>query len=202
VKLVLFVEGWTEKSLPSFLKRWLDPRLPEPVGIQAVRFEGVADYLKGVAKKAALRLQEPDVLAVIGLVDLYGLPLSWPRNTDADARVVFARQQITERIDPNMRPRFRQHFAVHETEAWLLADPALFPGISLPPRCSQPETVDFETPPAKLLDELHRRARGRGYKKVTHGSVLFQRLDPASVYAKCPHFRALMDDMLALAQAG
>jgi len=41
MKFVLFVEGPTERlSLPSFLKRWLDARLNQPVGIQPVKFEG------------------------------------------------------------------------------------------------------------------------------------------------------------------
>lgn len=41
MKIVLFVEGHTEKkSLPDFFKRWLDPQLPERIGIKVVRFEG------------------------------------------------------------------------------------------------------------------------------------------------------------------
>lgn len=41
MKFVLFVEGHTEqKAVPSFLKRWLDPRLRQPVGIRTVRFDG------------------------------------------------------------------------------------------------------------------------------------------------------------------
>ena len=41
MKFILFVEGHTEdKALPAFLKRWLDPRLESPVGIQTVRFDG------------------------------------------------------------------------------------------------------------------------------------------------------------------
>jgi hypothetical protein len=38
MKFILFVEGYTEdKALPQFLKKWLDPQLPNPVGIQTVR---------------------------------------------------------------------------------------------------------------------------------------------------------------------
>ncbi|AUX46272.1 uncharacterized protein SOCE26_077770 [Sorangium cellulosum] len=40
MKIVLFVEGHTEKALPELLKRWLDPRLPQPIGIKIARFEG------------------------------------------------------------------------------------------------------------------------------------------------------------------
>ena len=44
MKIVLLVEGWTEKELPPFLKRWLDSQSPLPVRIQPVRFEGNAHY--------------------------------------------------------------------------------------------------------------------------------------------------------------
>lgn len=77
MKIVLFLEGHTEKNaLAPFLKRWLDPQLPEPVGLQTVCFEGCADLIKGSLKKAKLYLSEPDVIAVIALLDLYGLPVS------------------------------------------------------------------------------------------------------------------------------
>ncbi len=41
MRFILFVEGYTEnKALPQFLKKWLDPKLSNPVGIKTVRFEG------------------------------------------------------------------------------------------------------------------------------------------------------------------
>ena len=55
-------------------------------------------------------------------------------------------------------PKFRQHFAVHETEAWLLSGPEHFAAEiqkAFPAKIAQPETVKFNEPPAKLLDRLH-----------------------------------------------
>lgn len=76
MKFVLFVEGHTErKALPEFLKRWLDARLPQRVGIKVVRFEGWRDYREEIAKKVELNLggrAGADVIAGIGLLDLYG----------------------------------------------------------------------------------------------------------------------------------
>lgn len=41
MRFILFVEGYTEnKALPQFLKKWLGPKIPNPVGIKTVRFEG------------------------------------------------------------------------------------------------------------------------------------------------------------------
>lgn len=206
MKFVLFVEGHTEKlALPGFLKRWLDPRLDAPVGIRIVRFDGWQDYERDIAKKVALHLSgkpATDVIAGIGLLDLYG-PTFYPASaTHADARRAWAKKHLEARVG---HPRFRQHFAVHELEAWLLATPTTLPGgvaQMLPRRCAHPETVNFDEPPAKLLDRLYRARLKRPYKKVVDGADLFRQLDPEAAAAKCPQLRALLDDMLSLARAG
>jgi hypothetical protein len=100
-------------------------------------------------------------------------------------------------------PRFRQHFAVHETEAWLLTDPGIFPPAirdRLERYARQPESVNFEEPPAKLLHRVY-QAGSRSYQKVVHGSVLFPKLDPNLAYKACPRLKMLLDEMLLLAKA-
>ncbi len=200
MRIVLFVEGRTEWELPAFLKRWLDPRLKTPVGLQAVRFKGVCDYLAGMAQKARLYLAEPDTLAVFGLLDLYGLPLAFPTEMSRDEKIAWARQQIETRLDEPDRNRFRQHFAVYELEAWLLSDPALFPP-EVRERLgkSPPEEIDLDEPPHKRLDRLYRQTQQRSYKKTVQARNLFPRLDPNMVYEKCPHFRQFMDELLTTA---
>jgi len=97
--------------------------------------------------------------------------------------------------------RFRQHFAVHETEAWLLSDPAIFPpAIRSRVATDRPESVNFHEPPSKLMVRAY-RANGRKYKKTIDGPALLQKLDPNRAYERCPHFRALLEDMLSLAKA-
>lgn len=97
--------------------------------------------------------------------------------------------------------RFRQHFAVHEVEAWLLADPAILPSDvrgALPGRASQPETINFQEPPSRLLGRLYQQRIGRPYRKVIDGAELFRALSPETAYARCPSLKALLDDMLEL----
>jgi len=207
MKFVFFVEGHTEKkALPEFLKRWLDPRLSQRVGIQIVRFDGWSQYTDDVQTKARLHLNSPkrdDIIAVIGLLDLYG-PTFYPgdRRT-ANERYEWAKQKFEAEVD---HPKFRQHFAVHECEAWLLSHPDGLPEAvkrSLPGRCAQPEAVNFDEPPKKLLKRLYGDKLRENYKEVTHGAELFAELDPAVVRGKCPRFRAMLDDMITLAeQAG
>lgn len=203
MKIVLFIKGHTEKkALPAFLKRWLDPRLSTPIGIKPVRFEGWKNYDDEIATKVHLNMSGKtgaDVVGAIGLIDLYG-PTFYPAHlSSVDTRYAWAKEHLERKVD---HPRFRQHFAVHETEAWLLSEPTLLDKpvrAALPGRVAQPETVNFNEPPAKLLDRLYRDRLGRSYKKVTDGATLFQRLSPDAAYARCPSLKRLLDDMLALA---
>lgn len=205
MKFVLLVEGHTEdKALPKFLKRWLDPRLAKPVGIKPVHFEGWSELVKDAPRKALMYLNGPDkdeIIAVIALIDLYG-PTFFPKTLQtANERYDWAREDLEKKVD---HPRFFQFFAVHETEAWLLAAPELFPAEvrnALLAKAANPETVNFDEPPAKLLERLYSQKTGRRYKKVTHGRELFGRLDPNVAYGKCPRLRELLDKMLELAEA-
>jgi len=100
--------------------------------------------------------------------------------------------------------KFHQFFAVHEVEAWLLSEPKLFPleiQKAFPAKIKSPETINFNEPPAKLLERLYPLYTRRKYKKVTHGKELFDNLTPNTAYAKCPKLKALLDKMLELAQA-
>ena len=204
MKFVLFVEGHTEKkSIAPFLKRWLDPQLRQPVGIQIVRFDGWPEMVKDLPHAVRLHLEVPgkdQIIAVLALLDLYG-PTIYPGHLKtAEERCRWAVEELTRKVGQD---RFRMFFAVHEVEAWLLSRPELFPPLiasKFPGNIQHPETVNFNIPPAKLLDTLYNQVLKRDYNKVVFGSNLFQGLDPNEVYRKCPHFAAMMDEMLRLAK--
>lgn len=201
MKFVLFVEGHTEKqALANFLKRWLDPRLDNPVGIQMVRFGGWSDLVKEAPQKARMYLNRKNIIGIIALLDLYGPTIYPDGKTTAVSRYNWAKSDLEKRVND---PNYRQFFAVHETEAWLLSDPEIFPPAirnALSGKTQHPETVNFDEPPSKLLQRLYREKIKRPYKKVTHGKTLFDSLDPAIAYKKCPYLRELFDEMLKLAR--
>lgn len=203
MRFVLFVEGDTEKALPPFFKRWLDPQLPERVGISPVRFAGWAELRREVRKRTHLYFGGPgadDIIAVISLLDLYGPTFYSAHLTGARERYEWAKSEIERE---GGRPKFRQFFAVHETEAWLLSQPQLFPAEvrgGLPGRINQPETVNFNEPPSHLLNRLYKEKLHRTYKKIVYGRELFNRLDPNIAYGECPRLRELLDEMLRLAR--
>jgi len=199
----MFVEGHTEhRALAEFLKRWLDPQLSRPVGVATVRFDGWAQLVRDSPVKAKLYLQAPkqDVIAVIALIDLYGPTLYSADKTDAAERYVWAKQHLESNVG---HPKFLQFFAVHETEAWLLSQPSIFPVEvrgSLAAKAKQPETVNFDEPPATLLDRLYMSKFKRHYRKTEDGRDLFGKLDPQVASEKCPSLKALLDEMLRLAR--
>lgn len=202
MKFILFVEGYTEnKALPQFLKKWLDPLLPSPVGIKTVRFEGWPELVKDAPRKAKMHLESPnknEIIAVISLLDLYG-PTFYPNELkESKERYDWAKKDIEEKVN---QPKFFQFFAVHEIEAWLLSEPNIFPiGIrrAFPPKIHNPEKVNFSEPPGKLLERLYPLHVGRSYKKVVNGKELFSKLDPGIAYNKCPSLKELLDKMLEL----
>ena len=204
MKFILFVEGHTEqKAVPAFLKRWLDKQLTQPMGVQPVRFDGWQQLVKDARQHAKLHLNAPkqDVIAVISLLDLYG-PNFYPANKAAKLdRYQWAKEYLEQQVD---QEKFRQFFAIHETEAWLLSDPGIFPQEirkHLPDlKKRPPENVNFDEPPAKLLERLYRLHLNRKYGKVTDGKSLFAKLDPNVAYEHCPALRDLLDEMLLLAQ--
>lgn len=214
MRFVVFVEGETEnRGLGPFLQRWLDAKLEaKRVVVKVCNLKGVSHFLKKLPKRAKEYLEgerRKQTLAVIGLLDLYGPDRhNWyedndGRYTDGDERthhrVRFGKSKIEKTVSHS---RFWMFFAVHETEAWILSQPDLLPPDlrkSIKRNNKDPEDVNFNLPPAKLLDEAYRKATGKSYKKTVHGADLLKRLDPQIAYDKYPYLRELLDEMLKLA---
>lgn len=200
MKFVLFVEGETErKSLPNFLKQWLDPQLRSPVGIKIVLLNGWSNLSQRLVQAELRQPQSDDVIAGLGLLDMHG-PTYPAHTTSLSDRYRWKVQQIEQEVN---HPKFRMFLAVHETEAWLLSQPGLFPreiGEAIARERRQPEAVNFNEPPKLLLDRLYRKHINRTYKKTVNGPDLFSRLDPSIAYDACPYLAAMLDAMLGLAR--
>ena len=201
-RIALFVEGDTERTLPTFFHRWLDPQLPEmsTVGITAVKFQGVSNFLDDLPKKIELYLSERRANFVVGLVDLYGIPshrIDLSKHASVSQKVSAAQRYIENFVPPEFRTRFCQHFAVHEVEAWLLAYPERWPAeVRNQIKKRPPEQVNFNEPPAKFLKKI----LGGTYKKTVYAKNLFPQVDPQSAIDKCPFLRRLAKDLLEIAK--
>ena len=144
---------------------------------------------------------QSEIVAVIGLLDLYG-PNFYPDHlTTAAERYSWAKSHFEREV---ARERFRMFFAVHEFEAWLLSEPDIFPReikSALPGKISRPEQVNFDEPPARLLDKIYKARLKKNYKKTTHGKELFAKLNPETATAKCPYLATMLEEMHTLAKA-
>jgi len=204
----LFVEGDTERgearrrTLSAFFHRWLDPQLPSAskVGITPVKFQGVSNYLDDLPQKVALYLDDGRANFVFGLIDLYAIPVSrieLSKYSSIQEKVKAGRAYIRALVPQEYRERFRQHFAVHEIEAWLLAYPEKWPAeVRSQIMKRPPEQVNFNEPPAKFL----KRILGGRYKKTTTAMNVFPRVDPQGAINQCPHLKHLVEDLLAVAR--
>ena len=208
MKFVLLVEGDTEaRALPKFLKRWLDPQLRQPVGIDPINLGSWSVVVNEAQKRTRLlfndRRQRDEIIAVIGLIDLYGPNRSrfYPAHLETvEEKYVWAKQHIEGKVN---HPRYRQFFAVHEVEAWLLSEPTSFPreiADALPAKVRQPEKVDFDQPPKQLLSHLYRTKNDKKYHEIVDGVNLFSHLNPQAACAACPYLRATLEEMLKLAR--
>ena len=204
----LFVEGDTErgearqKTLSRFFHNWLDPQLPDrgKVGLVPVKFQGVSDYLDRLVRKLESYLDDSKASFVFGLLDLYGLPaerIDLSGCTTVAEKVLHARNTIHAKVPARVKNRFRQHFAVHEVEAWLLAYPERWPAeVRAQITKRPPEDIDFKEPPAKFLS----RILGRRYKKTVCAKNIFPFVDPQVAIDKCPYLRRLAEDVLEVAR--
>ncbi|MEI7833086.1 MAG: DUF4276 family protein [bacterium] len=205
MKFVLLVEGQTEsKVIPQLLKRWIEPKLAgvKKVGIDPIIFHGSGDLRREVAKYTRTTLNDPhherDIIAVVSLLDFYRSTIQYPKGIDSvDERCQWAKRDIEGKVGEK---RFRQFFAVHELEAWLLSQPGIFPAEikpHLPKRA--PETVNSTEPPKALLNRLYIKHTRKKYKVTDDGLKLFKQLNPEEAYRKCPHLQEMLDEMLKLA---
>jgi hypothetical protein len=205
MRFILLVEGDTEKlAIADFLKRWLDPQLKQPLGVQVVNFHGNSQFVRKIVSKAQDYLAAPEageIMGVVGLLDLYGLDIYPVDRTTVKERHDWGVQHFQAQVS---REKFRMFFAVHEFEAWILGQPDVLPREvreALPATVANPERIDFDEPPGKLLKRVYLSRTGRTYKKTTYGKQLFGKLAPDVVVGKCPYLKAMLSEMLAMAKA-
>ena len=170
------------------------------VGITTVKFQGVSNYLDDLPQKVARYLDDGRANLVFGLIDLYGIPqarIDLSQCGTIQEKVRIAKASIRALVPKEYRERFRQHFAVHEIEAWLLAYPEQWPAeLRSQIMKRSPEQVNFDEPPAKFLKRIH----GGRYKKTTTAMNIFPKVDPQVAINKCPYLKLLAEDLLVAAQ--
>ncbi len=204
-RIVVLCEGDTEElAVRHFVARQLQVEGLASVALHRVNLRG---RLQDIGIKTRLFLEEQQVAAVFTLIDLYGMDRVQHRSTDAlDVKIERVRKWLRAQVDRNPLPRFFPHLAVHETEAWILAEGSALarrlndPGIRPDPDA---ELKDFQKPPCDRINELFlSRKHGDRYQKIRDGRPLFATMQFEPVYRSCGYFRRFYDDLKTVAARG
>lgn len=193
MKIVIVVEGQTEKAflptLRKFLKNRLmgrmpkialhvyDGRVPKDVKLQRV----VENHLNNGAD------------AVIALTDVYTGTNDFVDAADAKAKM---RRWVGD------NPRFYPHVAQYDFEAWLLPFWSTIQQLAkhnLGPPTGNPELVDHGKPPAHRIKEIFERGGRRdSYVKPRDAVRILEKNDLLISANACPELKALLNTILTL----
>ena len=200
-RIVLLCEGDSEEiAAKHFLRPQLEADGLKAVGLRPINLNA---KIEDIFTKTPRFRKDGDVVAVFTLVDLYGLNrVPFPVNATVEQKVEAARawlQKGASDVDPDF---FHPHLAVHDLEAWLLAE-----GASLAKRLNhriepdpRAEERDFDRPPNKQVNDLFLKHRDEGYRKTVDGPPLYKNLAFGPVYKSCLFFRQFYDDLKSVAE--
>lgn len=156
---------------------------------------------KELRSRVCCNLKTPGVLAVFALVDLKGFSLNYPTDVVSYGdKAKFIKTHLKGFLsDLPESVKFYPHVAVHDIEAWILADENAvanyFRKSTINYNANSPEAIDFDRPPSYILKDLF-KGKGIGYMKIVHAPELFMEVNLDTVYNKCPHFRDFFDDLM------
>ena len=205
MKFILLVEGDAEKlAIAEFLKRWLDPQLKSRVGIRVVNFHGNSQLVRKIAHQGARSILTPPRPArslpssVCSIsTDLKSIRRTLPRcrnATTGECSTSRSRSIARSSVCSSRFTSSRLGFSGSPTSCRAQVRDAL------PGTVANPERVDFDEPPAKLLNRVYLSRTRKNYKKTTYGKQLFGKLAPEVVAEKCPYLKAMLDEMLKMAK--
>jgi len=197
--IIVLCEGKTEKRA---VKYFIGPQWEKHgLGSIALVTKNLRAKLEDVFKRVPIHRNEPGVLAVFTLIDLYGMNrVRHKPDSTLEQKVEAVRAWLRDDFDNDLQAFFHPHIAVHELEAWLLADGKCI-GPDVKPLANA-EEKNFQNPPkARIKEMLARRRKGDGYREAIDGEIMFKRARFDVVYHGCPYFRAFYDDLKEVAEA-
>lgn len=196
MRIVMLVEGQTEKVFLPHLRAFLMPRLAGRMPrLEPLPYDGripKQDKLKAAVRRL-LRDRQRAADAVIALTDVY-------TGSDDFADAADAKRKMREWVGDE--PRFYPHAAQYDFEAWLLPYWDRIQTLAKtqrPPFARQPEQVDHGRPPAHRLQELFRQSpRGRHYVKTRDAGRILRDQDLMVAVNACPELKALVNTILTV----
>lgn len=222
VEVIVIVEGFTEEA---FVKQLIAPALrTSQIFIKPVLLNTSRDAKGGAVTFDRLKINVRNIsrqyprTVVTTLLDLYGLPTSFPgfsaaqKIPDIHQRVQALESALHQTIVAYVgcqSDRFLPHIQPYEFEGLLFSDvvelcnteAAWSDSLAVLQKVRQaaesPEHINdsFETKPSKRLANLLHHP---GYKKTLHGPIVAKRITLAVMERECVHFGAWMNRLREL----
>ncbi len=193
MKIILLVEGETERVFMPFLREFLRERLTEMPKLSCRPYHGripKEDKLKRIVENL-LKGKKP-ANAVIALSDVYTGSDDFINATDAKEKM---RKWVSE------NPDFYPCVAQHDFEAWLLIfwpDIQKLAGHNKKAPGKEPEQVNHHKPPAKHIEEIFRLGKRRSYNKPRDAKSILEGKDLTLSANVCPELKAFLNTLLTL----
>lgn len=195
MKIVLIVEGQTERVFLPHLRKFLEARLGNSMPRIVPHLEDgripTRDKLRRVVSNLLSGPRAAD--HVIALTDVY-TGMQPPEFVDAADAKAKMREWVGN------EPRFHPHAAQHDFEAWLLPFwPSIqrLAGHNKACPSGNPESVNHNNPPAYRIKEIFQIGQRRGsYVKTRDAARILRDNDLAISVARCPELRALVNTIL------
>ena len=195
MKIVILVEGETERAFHDTLVEFLKQRLPGKM--PKLSFQGqrgripTGEKLRKVVENEFIGKNAAD--AVIALTDVYTGTTDFEDAADAKAKM---RNWVGD------EPRFHPHVAQHDFEAWLIP---FWPTIQKLAKhnkatpSGKPETVNHNNPPAYRIKEIFELGRCRdSYQKPRDAKRILKDNDLIVSAQACPELKAFLNTILSL----
>ena len=197
MKIVIIVEGETERVFIPYLRRFLETRVKNMPKLRPHKYDGKIpshDKLKRIVENYLSGKDAAD--CVIALTDVY-TGSNPPDFTDA----ADAKQKMNTWV--GNEPRFFPHAAQYDFEAWLLPYWEIIQKIARHNMAcpgNNPETVNHQKPPAYRIKEIFEKGKFRSYIKPRDaGRILGETNDNLlTAINSCSELKALINTILRL----
>jgi hypothetical protein len=195
VRIVILVEGRTEKVFMPTLRKFLAPRLADHMpNLDPWVYDGripKSEKLRRTVDTLLNDRQRP-ADAVIALTDVYTGTRDFIDAADA-------KRKMREWVGNN--PKFYPHVAQYDFEAWLLP---FWPTIQKMAKHNQnaptgaPETVNHDHSPADRIKAIFESGKIRSYSKPRDAKRILEQNDLLVSVQVCPELKAFVNTILEL----
>lgn len=198
MKIVLIVEGETERVFLPHLRNYLQTRLGNSMpSLRAHKFDGriaKGDKLRRIVE-SLLNDGSRSADHVIALTDVY-TGSNPPDFTDARDAISKMRNWVGD------EGRFHPHAAQHDFESWLLpywSTIQQLAGHNKNAPTGSPESVNHSKPPAYHIREIFKiGTKGKAYVKTRDALKILKDNDLSHAISTCPQLKELVNTILEI----